>query len=190
MGYEALAELMVEAGVPVIQLRMKKVPPEKALEAARALRRIVPPEVLFIVNDDPRLALEAGADGVHLGREDTPLEEVRRILGKDAVYGLSTHGPEQAREALALGPDYIGSGPVFPTPAKEKPDPVIGLGGLKETLALSKVPVAAIGGICPGNVKEVLLAGARMFSAVRWVNSSPRPLDVLKEIAGLLEEAG
>ncbi len=189
-GYERLAGAMVEAGVPVIQLRMKKAPREEILRVGRALRKIIPPGVLFILNDDPRLALEVGADGVHLGREDMPLEEARRILGKDAVYGLSTHGPGQAREALALRPDYIGCGPVFPTPSKEKPDPVIGIRGLVETLALSKVPVVAIGGIGPGNVREVLRAGARMFCALRWVNQSLRPLETLREIREVLEGEG
>ena len=187
-GYEALAGAMVEAGVPVIQLRMKKAPRREVLRVAKSLRRIIPPEILFILNDDPILAREAGADGVHLGREDPGIEEAREILGEDAVYGLSTHGPDQAREALEKGPDYIGSGPVYPTPTKERPDPVIGIEGLRETLALSKVPVAAIGGIGPGNVREVLRAGARMFAAVRWVNRSPRPLETLLEIREILEE--
>ncbi len=188
VGYEALAEAMVEAGVPVIQLRMKKVPAEEILRVGKALRKIIPSGILFIVNDDPRVALEAGADGVHLGREDLSLEEARKILGEEAVYGLSTHGPDQAREALEKGPDYIGSGPVFPTPTKEKPDPVIGIRGLRETLALSPRPVVAIGGIGPENVKEILRAGARLFSAVRWVNRSPRPLETLREILALLED--
>ncbi|HHI68545.1 MAG TPA: thiamine phosphate synthase, partial [Planctomycetes bacterium] len=126
-GYEALAGAMVEAGVPVIQLRMKKAPRREVLRVAKSLRRIIPPEVLFILNDDPFLARDAGADGVHLGREDPGIEEAREILGEEAVYGLSTHGPDQAREALEKGPDYIGSGPVYPTPTKERPDPVIGI---------------------------------------------------------------
>ncbi len=115
-------------------------------------------------------------------------EEAREILGEEAVYGLSTHGPDQAREALEFGPDYIGSGPVYPTPTKENPDPVIGIPGLKATLSLSTVPVVAIGGIGPGNAGEVLRAGARMFSAVRWVNQAPDPRPVLEEISALFRE--
>jgi thiamine-phosphate pyrophosphorylase len=175
VGYDRLAAVMVECGVRVIQLRMKEVASAQVLEQARALRRIIPDGVLFIVNDDPGIAREAGADGVHLGQDDMSLEVAREIVGPDAVIGLSTHNPEQTRAACALGPSYIGVGPVFATPTKKKSDPVIGLDGMRRMLAAATVPAIVLGGIDHDNVGRVLDAGARNVCAVRCVNRSTDP---------------
>jgi thiamine-phosphate pyrophosphorylase len=103
------------------------------------------------------------------------LREAREIVGADAVIGLSTHNPDQTRVACALGPGYIGVGPVFATPTKRVPDPVIGLDGLRAMLALATVPAIAIGGIDHTNVGAVLDAGARNLCAVRCINRAADP---------------
>jgi thiamine-phosphate pyrophosphorylase len=175
VGYDRLAAIMVERGVRVIQLRMKGAPRVEVVSVARRVRAVVPAGVAFIVNDDPEIALEAGADGVHLGQDDMPYEDARRLLGDAAIIGLSTHDPAQTEAACALGPDYIGVGPVFATPTKRIPDPVIGLDGMRRMLALATVPAVAIGGIDHGNAAEVVAAGAEHLCAVRCINGSDDP---------------
>lgn len=183
VGYETLAAIMVDLGVRYIQLRMKGAPREGVLEMARRIRTIVHEPSYFIVNDDPEIARAAGADGVHLGQDDMPISEARRIVGEHAIIGLSTHTPQQTRDACDLGPDYIGVGPVFPTPTKQIPDPVIGLNGMKAMLALATVPAVAIGGIDLDNLSDVLHAGARNVCAVRCINNAENPAGVLRQMA-------
>jgi thiamine-phosphate pyrophosphorylase len=175
VGYERLAAVMVEKGLKIVQLRIKDAPAGEVERVARAVRAVVPPGVIFIVNDDPRIARDVGADGVHLGQDDTPIDGARAILGPEAIIGLSTHDPDQTRAACALGPAYVGVGPVYPTPTKKNPDPVIGLHGMAAMLALATVPAVVLGGIDHSNVREVLAAGARNICAVRCVNRSFDP---------------
>lgn len=187
VGYRALASIMVECGVEVIQLRIKDAPRSQVLEQAQALREIIPPEVLFIVNDDPEVAREARADGVHLGQGDMPFVEARAIVGPGAVIGLSTHNPDQTRAACALGPDYIGVGPVFATPTKRVPDPVIGIDGMRRMLELASVPTVVLGGLDHDNLDQVLAAGARNVCAVRCINRSSDPAAEIRRMQRAIE---
>jgi len=187
VGYERLASIMVECGVGVIQLRMKEAPAAEVLETADSLRRIIPDEVLFIVNDDPAIARAAGADGVHLGQDDMPFEEARAIVGQDAVIGLSTHNPEQTRAACALGPSYVGVGPVFATPTKKNPDPVIGIDGMRRMLELATVPAIVLGGIDHDNAGRVIDAGARNICAVRCINRATDPAAEIRRMQQAIE---
>ena len=101
------------------------------------------------------------ADGVHLGQDDLPCEQARRILGERAIIGLSTHTPEQAKTALDLPIDYIAFGPIFPTSTKTGPDEVVGLESLSRIRSLiGDFPLVAIGGITASNFQQVLAAGA------------------------------
>lgn len=186
LGYEALAEAMVRCGVRFIQLRMKDTPRQQVVSVGRKLRAIIPKQHFFIINDDPDIALEVGADGVHLGQDDMSYEEARALLGEEAIIGLSTHNPSQARDACRLVPDYIGVGPVFATPTKKIPDPVIGLNGMKEMLQVATVPAVAIGGIDLSNIAQVIAAGAANFSAVRCVNRSFDPIRTITELQGMI----
>jgi thiamine-phosphate pyrophosphorylase len=187
VGYERLAAIMVGKGLRVIQLRIKDAPRDEVVAVARRVRAVVPPGVAFIVNDDPEIALAVGADGVHLGQDDMPYREARRLLGDAAVIGLSTHNPAQTAAACALGPDYVGVGPVFATPTKKVPDPVIGLDGMRRMLALATVPAVAIGGIDHSNVAAVVAAGAEHVCAVRCVNGSGDPGSEIDRILHVLE---
>jgi len=187
VGYQRLAEVMVECGVAVIQLRMKEVPEREVRRTAEALRRIIPDSTLFIVNDDPEIARDVGADGVHLGQDDMAHDEARRIVGPGAVIGLSTHSPQQTRDACALGPSYVGVGPVYATPTKKDPDPVIGLGGMRQMLELATVPAIVLGGIDHENAGQVLDAGARNICAVRCVNRSTDPAAELRRMQRAIE---
>ena len=184
VGYEKLASIMVQMGTKLIQLRMKDSPKKDVLNTAHKLREIVFGESLLIVNDDPAIAKEVGADGVHLGQSDMPYERARDILGDDAIIGLSTHNPKQTEQACVLGPDYIGIGPVYATPTKKIPDPQIGLDGMREMLALATVPAVVLGSIDETNALEVLRAGASNICCVRYINRSKNPE---RELARILE---
>lgn len=175
VGYEKLTEIMVEKGIRIIQLRMKDVPEEELLAVAGKLRPLIPSSVKFIINDSAAVAKECGADGVHLGQGDMAYEAARELLGKDAIIGLSTHNPTQTRAACALNPDYIGVGPVYATPTKKIPDPVLGISGMQAMLAVATVPAVCLGGIDHDNVDSVLQGGAQNICAVRCVNASLAP---------------
>ncbi|OGI11039.1 MAG: thiamine-phosphate diphosphorylase [Candidatus Margulisbacteria bacterium GWF2_35_9] len=186
IGYEPLAKVLVEEAVPFIQLRIKNDNRENTLRIAKRISAICfGTQTKFIINDDPLLVVESGADGVHLGQDDMPYEQARMILGPNRIIGLSTHNPDQVREANELKPDYIGIGPVYETPTKQIADPVLGLSGLKEMLALTNLPSIAIGGIDFSNIEDVMIAGAKNVCAVRLINESKEPHKVLSQLKQL-----
>jgi thiamine-phosphate pyrophosphorylase len=191
-GYEACAEAAVETGVRYVQLRMKKRPVREVLETARRLRRITAGSgTRFIVNDDVEIAAEAGADGVHLGQDDMSITEARRRWPRPGkIFGLSTHNLEQEQLARALAPDYIGVGPVFPTPTKEKTDPTLGLEGMGRVVRGSPLTTVAIGGINHENLTEVLRQGAVNYCVVRAVNQSPDPKSAILSLQEIWRARG
>lgn len=186
-GYEECAAAAVRCGVRYLQLRMKGVPRDAVLETARRVRGItLGSGTLFFVNDDVTIAREVDADGVHLGQGDTPLAEARRLWPAPGKrFGLSTHDERQALLASRLSPDYIGVGPVFATPTKTVPDPVLGLERMERIVRSSPVTAVAIGGIDGGNLAEVLRRGARNFCVVRAVNRRPDPETAIRELQGI-----
>lgn len=156
------AELLA-GGADLLQLRAKG---HELATIRRVAESLIPlcrsACVRFILNDHPALAAELGADGVHIGQDDGSLAEARAIVGDGMIVGRSTHSLDQARAALAEGFDYIGFGPLFPTPTKLG-RPGIGLENIAamERDVGSKIPAFCIGGIKRGNLHEVLSAGAR-----------------------------
>ena len=176
-GYERCAAAAAVCGVGWLQLRMKRAAREEIPAVGRRLREITRGTATrFILNDDVELAREIGADGVHLGQDDMPLDEARRRWPEPGkVFGLSTHNVEQAARAAAVAPDYIGVGPVFATPTKAIPDPVLGLDGMAEMLRAAPIPAVVIGGIDAGNLPAVLAHGAKAFAVVRAVNHAADP---------------
>ena len=191
-GYEACAAAAVRCGVRYLQLRMKGAPRDAVLETARRVRGItLGTDTLFIVNDDVTIAREVDADGVHLGQRDLPLDEARRLwpaAGKR--FGLSTHDERQALLASFLSPDYIGVGPVFATPTKAVPDPVLGLERMGSIVRSSSVEAVAIGGIDGGNLAEVLRRGARNFCVVRAIARRPDPENAIRELQRVWRQEG
>ena len=156
----------VEDGAAIVQLRDKSGRESAILEKAEALVRhkLVRP-FIFILNDDPALAVKAGADGVHVG-QDTSTEEARRIVGQEMIVGKTTHNLEQARQAIADGADYISVGPVYATPTKPG-RPAVGLRYVREAAEKLDIPFVAIGGIDLMNIEDVLRAGAKTVGIVR-----------------------
>lgn len=154
---------LLKGGADIIQLRAKGkdlVMIERVARIALPLCRAV--KIPFILNDYPLLAAAMDADGVHIGQDDGPLADAREIMGPGKIVGRSTHSLEQARAALQEGFDYIGFGPLFPTPTKEG-RPAIGLQevAVMESEVGSKIPAFCIGGITPATLPGVLAAGAR-----------------------------
>ncbi len=162
LSYSETAERMIRGGASVIQLRMKGEPASRILETARELSKICEnSETLFIVNDYPDIALLAGADGLHLGQDDIPLSEARKVLPGDMIIGISTHSPGQAADALKDAPDYIALGPLFDTESKNG-ELIRGIGtdSIKTVKEASDIPVVAIGGITVDNIHSVFEKGA------------------------------
>lgn len=174
LGYvsEAAAEQatagLLAGGADLLQLRAKNHPTETI---RRVAERVLPlcreAGVPFILNDHPDLAAELDADGVHIGQDDGSLAAARAIVGEGKIVGRSTHSLEQARAALAEGFDYIGFGPLFPTPTKLG-RPGIGLEAIvtMEQDVGSKIPAFCIGGITPETIPDVLAAGAQRIVVV------------------------
>jgi len=176
VGYERCCEAAVNAGVRMAQLRMKDAPRAEVVAVARALRRITAgSRTLLIVNDDPEAAAEADADGVHVGQTDMPVAEVRRRFPGLKIVGKSTHSPAQALAAIGESPDYIGAGPVWPTPTKKIPDPTLGVEAAAEMARSVPFPAVAIGGIDESRIPELAAAGLANFAVVRAVCAAPDP---------------
>jgi thiamine-phosphate pyrophosphorylase len=167
-GGRALDDLLpavLEAGVDVFQLRDKRLTDDELLELGLAARRWCDEHgALFILNDRPDLVAAAGADGVHIGQDDTPIERARELIGPARLIGLSTHSPGQVD--AARGVDYIAVGPVHATPTKPG-RPAVGLALVRHAAAHATVPFFAIGGIDTGNVERVRAAGAGKVAVVR-----------------------
>lgn len=154
-GYERLTEIAVSEGIPAVQLRYKGDDSRAMLRIARAMRAITAGTgTLFIVNDRVDIALMAEADGVHLGQQDLPPKEARRLLGNRMLVGLSTHAIHEVEQARDEPVDYIGFGPVFAPFSKENHAPVTGIHTLKEAVSRSRLPVVAIGGITRQRLEE------------------------------------
>jgi thiamine-phosphate pyrophosphorylase len=150
----------VSAGIRTIQLRDKNMSKNDLYKQAVSMREItLKHKVTFIVNDYIDIALAVGADGVHLGQEDMPLHEARKLMGKKKIIGISTHNLRQAVYAEEAGADYIGFGPMFHTSTKDAGSPR-GLRQLKNISNQVHIPIIAIGGITCENIREVLNAGA------------------------------
>ena len=165
----ALLEAAVRGGVDLVQLREKRLPDGElltALEEARAVTRRL--GVPLVVNDRPDLAVLVGADFVHVGQDDLPVEAVRRF---GLPVGLSTHSAEELERAEA---DYVGVGPVFSTPTKEG-RPAVGLEYVRHAASHARVPWFAIGGIDETNVANVVAAGARRIAVVRAIGEAEDP---------------
>ncbi|MBR4742359.1 MAG: thiamine phosphate synthase [Desulfovibrio sp.] len=158
---------LLESGVRIIQYREKHAPIRQMLEECLLMRALTKEaSACFIVDDHVELAMLSQADGVHIGQEDLPIAAVRSLVGQQMIIGVSTHGPEQAQEAVRNGADYIGVGPVFATKTKENVVDPVGVEYVSWVAANISLPFVAIGGIKAHNVAQVVRSGARCCALV------------------------
>lgn len=185
-----LAEMALAGGAEVIQYRRKAGSTREMIAEARAMAALCARAgAPLIVNDRLDVALAAGADGVHLGQDDFPLELARAILGPDKIIGGSAATMEEARLCLAQGADYVGFGPVFPTGSKDDAGPVSGLAVLARVAREITLPVIAIGGVGPANAAHVRAAGAHGLAVISAVCCRPDPAAAARELRAAWERA-
>jgi len=172
---EAMLNAAMAGGAGMVELRDREQPRAVIERSGRTYRRLADTySALFIVNDDPYLAMELSADGVHVGQDDIDAAEARRIIGPDAIIGLSTHSREQIEAAGAAPVDYISVGPIWETPSKEG-RPATGLDLVRTAAEMAPLPWFAIGGIDPSNVDQVVGAGAERLCVVRAIRDADDP---------------
>ena len=182
-------ETCIAGGVDVVQLRDKDLDPARTVARARvAAAACAALGVPFILNDDPDLAGEAGADGVHVGQDDASPESARRILGPDAIVGLSTHAPPELERSEDEPVDYVSVGPVVPTPTKPG-RPGTGLGYVELAASRARHPFFVTGGVTPDSVPGLVAAGARRFVVVRYLTSADDPGRAARRLRRAIDKA-
>jgi thiamine-phosphate pyrophosphorylase len=181
---DAFLNAALGGGVDIVQLRIKNASDEQVLAAAQRFAAACASHgALFIINDRPDLAIEAGADGVHVGQDDVAAAAARELIGPELLVGLSTHTPAQVDAAAAAGVDYIGVGPVHATPTKPG-RPAVGLAVVRYAATRATVPFFAIGGIDESNVGAVIAAGAQRIAVVRALTDAADPERVARALRG------
>jgi thiamine-phosphate pyrophosphorylase len=175
----AFAKQLIAGGCTLLQYRNKSGNTRVMLDQARALRwqsraKAPVPHLRLIMNDRADLCLAAEFDGVHVGQDDLSPKSVRGIIGPGRWLGVSTHNPEQLQEADRTSVDYVAIGPVFSTSSKDKPDPVVGLEGVRRARQLTRKPLVAIGGITRANAASVIEAGADSVAVISDLLQEPR----------------
>ena len=169
-GAVEIAKLAISGGVDIIQMREKNKDRDELMKLACELSMLCKEKsVTFIVNDDPFIAKESGASGVHLGQEDMQrysLTETRKIIGNGKIIGVSTHSLAELERANEDDVDYMAYGPIFPTKAKKY---FLGTKDIKKALKIAKKPVVFIGGINLSNLDEILKEGAKNIAVIRSI---------------------
>lgn len=187
-----VAQAMIAGGIKIIQYREKR--PDKShrqmLAECRRIRELTRDAgVLFIVNDYVDIALLTEADGVHVGQDDLPVADVRRLIGAHKLVGSSTHSLVQAREAWMHGADYIGVGPVFSTRTKADVTAPVGLDYLAQAVAEIDLPMAAIGGIKQHNIADVVRHGARTVCLVTEIVAAEDIAEKVRRLNEIMQGA-
>ncbi len=181
-----IVEQMIKAGIKLIQYREKgKSQGEKFLECLEIRKMTQKAEVMFIVNDHIDIAMMVDADGVHIGQDDIPIRQVRKLIGSTKIIGISTHSPSQAKKAIEEGADYIGVGPIFATKTKKNVCDPVGYDYLEWVIKNIRIPFVAIGGIKKHNLHEIIRRGVECVSLVSEItenNNIPLLVGELKTI--------
>ena len=190
-----LARLAAEGGATLVQLRDKRRDTRLMVECARAIMTaLAPTGVPLLINDRVDVALASGADGVHVGQQDMAIEDARRLLGRDAIIGLSIKTVDQARAAPLDLLDYAAVGGVFATSSKDNPDPPIGTGGLARIVAAFRrraahFPLCAIAGIDASNAAAAIAAGADGIAVISALARAGDPRSAARELRSIVDAA-
>ena len=179
----------VQGGVTCVQLREKHLGTRDFLAQALMLKELLAPHgVPLVINDRIDIALACGADGVHLGQSDMPVQMARRLLPQHVFIGWSVESADDVAQSAALPVDYLGVSPVFATPTKTDTKDPWGLTGLRQVRATTPLPLVAIGGIHHGNAKDVLRAGADGLAVVSALCSAEDPTQSAQKFMRLILE--
>lgn len=173
-AFVACGEELAAAGVVLLQYRNKLDNARQVLAQGLELKRRIGATVQLIMNDRADLCLAADFQGLHVGQDDLSPAGARKVIGPGRWLGVSTHNPEQVRQAEQTSADYVAVGPVFATTSKTNPDPVIGLEGVRRARALTRKPLVAIGGITRANCLSVIDAGADSVAVISDLVRDPR----------------
>jgi thiamine-phosphate pyrophosphorylase len=190
-----LARMVVAGGATLIQLRDKHGSTRRMIEEARAIKAALAPfSVPLVINDRVDVALAAGADGVHIGWDDMAAEDARRLLGPNAIIGLSINSLERAQAAPVGLLNYFGVGGVYTTLSKQQKNKPIGVEGLARIVAVlrtraPKLPTCGIAGIDAGNAAAVVMAGADGVAVISALSLAPDPAAAARELRGVVERA-
>ena len=177
----------MEAGAHLFQYRNKTAPARGVLQAAQALSITARQEgASFLVNDRPDLAWLAWANGVHVGQDDLEVAAARKIVGEQAIIGVSTHNLQQFSKATEADCDYIALGPIFATRSKANPDQVVGLELIREARKLTNKPIVAIGGITLERTADVIRAGADSIAVISDILTAKNPVARVKQYLEIL----
>jgi thiamine-phosphate pyrophosphorylase len=188
-----LAARCVRGGATLVQLRNKRSETRELIEDARAIKQALAPfAVPFVVNDRVDVAMAAGADGVHLGQDDMAVEDARRLLGANAIIGLSIKSVEEAEAARLDLVDYVGSGGVYATSSKQQKNAPIGPAGLARIIATLRrrapaLPVCGIAGIDASNAAEVIAAGADGVAVISALALVPSPETAARQLRDIVD---
>ena len=178
-----VVQKMIDAGVTIIQYREKDKKMKAKYSECLLIRKMTKEAgVTFIVNDDIDLAIIVGADGVHIGQDDLPIEKVSQQVGEDMITGISTHSPEEAQQAVKSGADYIGVGPIFKTATKKDVCDPVGFTYLEYVARNISIPFVAIGGIKVDNIAEVVKKGAGCIAVITEITTSADIVSKIKQI--------
>ena len=192
-GSRPVADVVLAAirgGAACVQLREKDAATRAFVEEARMIKEMVAPfRIPLIINDSLDVALAVGADGVHVGQDDMPYEIARRLLGPDAIIGLSVETWADVERAETLAVDYLGVSPIFATPTKTDTKAPWGIDGLARIKAFSRHPLVAIGGLNASNAAAVVAAGADGVAVVSAICASPDPATAARELAEVIRLA-
>jgi thiamine-phosphate pyrophosphorylase len=183
-----LARMAIKGGADTIQFRQKIGTTREMIEIVRQLKRLcLDSGVTLVVNDRLDIAIATEADGVHLGQNDFPIPQARKLLGESSIIGGSAATLEEAQKCLAEGADYIGFGPVYPTASKEDAGPVTGIMLLKKAVEAIPLPIIAIGGISVENTPEVMQAGAQGIAVISAVCCQEDPEQATRALYNALQ---
>ncbi len=185
-----IAEQALKGGAGMIQLRQKNAPGSDLFSWAVSLQNMCRSYgALFIVNDRLDIALAAGADGVHLGQHDLPVESARKLFPSPGIIGCSVSCVREAIEAREKGADYIGIGHIFPTGSKQKNTAPLGAEYISTVKQSVDIPLIAIGGIGPDNAMEVMTSGADGIAVISAIASAANPIEAARELAAIIRQS-
>ncbi|MCK5849283.1 MAG: thiamine phosphate synthase [Kiritimatiellae bacterium] len=187
-GTSDIVKHALAGGVKLVQLREKNIPLQQLLDLAYEVRKLTSDAgALLIINDRLDVAQAVGADGVHLGQDDFPVADARRIC-PDMIIGASSHNEEEAKIACADGASYVNIGPLFTTQTKEWNDDYLGLEGLQRISAVMTVPFTVMGGIKKRHIPDLVMAGARTIAVVSAITAVDDPCEAAKDLLSCIKE--